>query len=350
MISAVPSPVRLANSEELRTFHDVAKALTSSLDLDQVLQTILDKMATFFRPDNWSLLIVDPKEQALSCAIAVGESSQKQKAAKVPIGEGIAGWVAAHGEPLIVSDMQSDPRFRISGSPHKAVTHSMICLPLKSKDVVLGVIQLVNCHVDSFSDRELFLLHALCDYAAIAIDNAKSVEKIQELTITDDVTGLYNARHLYKVLETEESRCRRNAQEFSVIFMDMDHFKSVNDQHGHLVGTRLLAEIGYRIKSHLRLIDYAFRYGGDEFVIVLPQTGVDAALAVAKRVQQSFREEPFLRDEGVSVIVKSSIGIACYPQDAKSANDIIVRADEQMYAVKNTTRDAIAVAGLGHIG
>jgi len=124
----------------------------------------------------------------------------------------------------------------------------------------------------------------------------------------------------------------------------------VNDQHGHLVGTRLLAEIGYRIKSHLRLIDYAFRYGGDEFVIVLPQTGVDAALAVAKRVQQSFREEPFLRDEGVSVIVKSSIGIACYPQDAKSANDIIVRADEQMYAVKNTTRDAIAVAGLGHLG
>lgn len=350
MLSAVPAPVRLANSEELRTFHDVAKALTSSLDLDQVLQTILDKMAQFFRPDNWSLLIADHKRQELTCAIAVGESLERQKTTKIAMGEGVAGWVAANGEPLIVSDMQSDPRYRMSGTPRKPATHSMICLPLKSRDVVLGVIQLVNCHVDSFTDRELFLLHALCDYAAIAIDNAKSVEKIQELTITDDVTGLYNARHLYKVLEAEVSRSRRTGQEFSVIFMDMDRFKSVNDQHGHLVGTRLLTEIGYRIKTHLRLIDYAFRYGGDEFVIVLPQTGVEAALAVAKRVQQSFRNEPFLRDEGLGVSVSSSIGIACFPNDAGSANEIIVRADEQMYAVKNSTRDAIAVVGMGNIG
>ena len=103
-----------------------------------------------------------------------------------------------------------------------------------------------------------------------------SVEKIQELTITDDCTGLYNARHLYKTLETEVYRSARFGYEFTVVFIDLDHFKQVNDTHGHLIGSKLLTEIGYLIKAQLRLIDYAFRYGGDEFVVLLPQTGKDA--------------------------------------------------------------------------
>jgi diguanylate cyclase (GGDEF)-like protein len=111
-----------------------------------------------------------------------------------------------------------------------------------------------------FNEQEVFFLQALCDYAAIAIENARWVEKIQELTITDDCTGLYNARHLYKTLETEVYRSSRFGYEFSVLFIDLDHFKSVNDTHGHLIGSRLLAEIGYLIKAQLRLIDFALRW------------------------------------------------------------------------------------------
>ena len=132
-----------------------------------------------------------------------------------------------------------------------------------------------------------FLPAGLCDYAAIAIENARSVEKIQELTITDDCTGLYNARHLYKTLETEVYRSARFGYEFTVLFIDLDHFKQVNDTHGHLIGSKLLAEIGYLIKAQLRLIDFAFRYGGDEFVVLLPQTGKDSALVVAKRLREA---------------------------------------------------------------
>src|SRR5258708_10461050 len=135
--------------------------------------------------------------------------------------------------------------------------------------------------MESFGEQEMFFLHALCDYAAIAIDNARAVEKIQELTITDDCTGLYNARHLYKTLESEVYRSARFGYEFSVIFLDLDHFKHVNDTYGHLVGSKLLQEIGFKIKSHLRLIDYAFRYGVHEFVALLPQTGKESAPAVA---------------------------------------------------------------------
>jgi diguanylate cyclase (GGDEF)-like protein len=226
-------------------------------------------------------------------------------------------------------------------------TRSIICLPVRSKQRVLGVIQLINCNMEKFGDHELFLLQALCDYAAIAIENARGVEKIQELTITDDCTGLYNARHLYKTLEGEVYRSARFGYEFSIIFIDLDHFKQVNDTHGHLVGSKLLAEIGFKIKIHLRLIDYAFRYGGDEFVILLPQTSKDSGLVVARRLQDVFRQSSLLKDEELNLNIRASMGLASYPDDAKSAHEIIRQADEMMYAVKNTTRDNIAVAQQG---
>src|SRR5216117_1880599 len=334
--------------QEITIFHDVAKALTSSLDLDSILQTIMEKMAEYFRPDTWSLLMVDEEKDELYFAIAVGTASETLKNVRLKVGEGIAGWVAKHGERLIVPDVYTDPRFakRIDEMT-KLETRSIICVPLRSKLRVLGVIQLVNVHMEHFTDQETFFLQSLCDYAAIAIENARSVEKIQELTITDDCTGLYNARHLYKTLETEVYRSARFGYEFSVIFIDLDHFKQVNDTHGHLVGSRLLAEVGYLIKAQLRLIDYAFRYGGDEFVILLPQTDKSSALVVAKRLQDMMRKTIFLGEEGLNLNVRASIGLATYPHDAKTPHDIIRQADEMMYMVKNSTRDNIGIAQRG---
>jgi diguanylate cyclase (GGDEF)-like protein len=335
-------------SQELIIFHDVAKALTSSLDLDSILQTIMEKMAEYFRPDTWSLLMVDDEHDELYFAIAVGDKAELLKNIRLKMGEGIAGWVAKHGERAVVPDAEADPRFakRIDEAT-KWETRSIVCFPLRSKLRVLGVIQLVNIDLSHFSDQEVFFLQSLCDYAAIAIENARWVERIQELTITDDCTGLYNARHLYKTLETEVYRSSRFGYEFSVLFIDLDHFKAVNDTHGHLIGSKLLAEIGYLVKAQLRLIDFAFRYGGDEFVVLLPQTGKDSALVVAKRLQNAMRGTAFCRDEGLNLNVRASIGLATYPHDARAAHDIIRQADEMMYLVKNTTRDNIGIAQQG---
>jgi diguanylate cyclase (GGDEF)-like protein len=346
--AASPEPERNRQSQELNIFHDVAKALTSMLDLDSILQAIMEKMAEYFRPDTWSLLMVDEEKNELYFAIAVGSAAEALKNVRLKVGEGIAGWVAKHGERLIVPDVLTDPRFakRIDEMT-KWETRSIICVPLRSKHRVLGVIQLVNVNMQGFSDQELFFLQSLCDYAAIAIENARSVEKIQELTITDDCTGLYNARHLYKTLETEVYRSARFNYEFTVLFIDLDHFKQVNDTHGHLIGSKLLAEIGYLIKAQLRLIDYAFRYGGDEFVVLLPQTGKDSALVVARRLRDTLRTTLFCQEEGLNLNIRASIGVATYPHDAQTPHDVIRQADEMMYLVKNTTRDNIGIAQRG---
>jgi len=347
-MSEALATARQRQLHELAIFHDVAKALTSSLNLNSVLQTIMDKVAEYFRPDTWSLLMVDEQKYELFFAIAVGDAAEMLKTVRLRIGEGIAGWVAQKGEPIIVPDVSTDPRFtRRVDDLTNLRTDSIICLPLIARSRVLGVIQLINVGPDAFGESELFFLHSLCDFAAIAIDNARSVEKIQELTVTDDCTGLFNARHLYKTLDSEVYRSARFGYEFSVIFLDLDRFKQVNDTHGHLIGSKLLREVGQLIKGRLRLIDYAFRYGGDEFVILLPQTTKEQATIACRRILDMMRAHRFLQEERLNLKLRASFGVATYPGDASNAHELIRQADEMMYLVKNSTRDNIAVARQG---
>src|SRR5579864_3496099 len=147
---------RKRHSQELNIFHDVAKALTSSLDLDSILQTIMEKMAEYFRPDTWSLLMVDEQRDELYFAIAVGDKAEALKNARLKVGEGIAGWVAKHGERAIVPDVESDPRFaKRFDQTTQWETRSIICFPLRSKLRVLGVIQLVNVDLSQFNEQEV---------------------------------------------------------------------------------------------------------------------------------------------------------------------------------------------------
>lgn len=176
------------------------------------------------------------------------------------------------------------------------------------------------------------------------------MQRIHELTITDDCTALYNARHLNFVLDTEIYRSNRYGYEFSVIFMDLDHFKLVNDHHGHLVGSKLLWMIGDIIKAHLRMIDYAFRYGGDEFVVLLPQTSKENALMVVRRIRDLLVNRVFFSEEKINVQVTASFGVASFPVDGRTRKELLRQADEAMYLVKNTTRNNIALAGQGITG
>jgi len=335
--------------EEYAVVHDMAKALTSTLQLDQVLKTVMEKVQELLAPDTWSLLLVDEKTNELYFQIATGEAASKLKDVRLKMGQGIAGWVAQSGVASIVPDVSKDPRF--SGQVDamtKMRTHSIICVPIRGKERVLGVIEIINLvGKREFDQEDMALLQAMADYSAIALENAIHVQRIHELTITDDCTDLYNVRHLNFVLDTEIYRSNRYQYEFSLIFIDLDHFKEVNDTHGHLVGSKLLREMAELIRGSLRLIDYAFRYGGDEFVILLPQTGKESANVVARRLHERVNEKKFMAEEGLNLHLTPSIGLATYPVDATTKAEMIRLADEAMYLVKNTSRNNIAVANVG---
>ena len=334
---------------EVAVFQELGKALTSSLQLDQVLRTIMEKIDEFLRPDNWSLLLLDEAKQELYFELAVGTASTALKDVRVKMGQGIAGWVAAHGETVVVPDTSKDTRFFSQvDEKTKTETQSIVAVPVKFRDTCLGVIELINCiGPDGFDARDLKLLEALSDFAAIALENARHVKRIHELTITDDCTTLYNARHMGFILETEIYRSQRYNYEFSLIFIDLDHFKQVNDTQGHLVGSRLLWEIGNALKAHCRLIDFAFRYGGDEFVLLLPQTSKESAMLVARRLHRMLRESTWLPGEGLNIKLTASMGVASYPVDSRTKEGLLHLADEAMYLAKNTSRDSVAVANVG---
>jgi diguanylate cyclase (GGDEF)-like protein len=345
--AGVPGERREAG--EVAVFQELGKALTSSLQLDQVLRTIMEKIDEFLRPDNWSLLLLDEAKQELYFELAVGKASQALKDVRIKLGQGIAGWVAQHGEVVIVPDTTKDTRFfgKVDEKT-KMETRSIVAVPVKFRDNCLGVIELINCvGVDGFDPRDLKLLEALSDFAAIALENARHVKRIHELTIKDDCTSLYNARHMGFILDTEIYRSQRYNYEFSIVFIDLDHFKLVNDTHGHLVGSRLLAEMGEALKTNCRLIDFAFRYGGDEFVILLPQTSKENAINVARRLHRLIRETVWLKNEGLNIKITPSVGLAAYPVDSKTKEGLLHLADEAMYLVKNTNRDNVAAANMG---
>ena len=357
--ASTPDPVSqtslVADSKlrDLLVFHNVARALTSSLDRDAILRTIMQQMEQFFKPETWSLLLVDEAKNDLYYAVAVGYASTDLRDLRVPMGHGLAGWVAEHGESLIVPEVSKDPRFDPRFAPLAEGSaassgfriESAICMPLRSRNCTLGVIQLFNCQLNALTDYTISFLHVLCDYTAIAIDNARAVERIQELTITDDCTGLYNIRHLYRILEEYADPSGRGSAPFSLIFIDIDHFKSVNDQHGHLVGSHILKEVGQTLRAGLRRQDIVFRYGGDEFVVLLPGAGKRAAQNVAERILKNMRSRRF--GNVLSLEIRVSVGVATWPEDGATVQEIIRSADAMMYLVKGTTRDNVAIAGRG---
>jgi diguanylate cyclase (GGDEF)-like protein len=327
--------------DDLLVFHKVARSLTSSFDLDTILRTIIEHMERFIEADLWTLLMLDEARQELYYAIAAGGEIAALRDLRVKVGEGVAGWVVEHGETLLVPEAQGDPRVTAEPGAHPQSVRSVIALPLRGRKGTHGVIEIFNPRDDQLTDYTIAFLHILADHAAIAIENAHDVARIQQLTITDDTTGLYNVRHLYEALGRELEQYRQLGMPVSVAFLDLDHFKLVNDEHGHLVGSELLARAGQRLQELSRKQDWCFRYGGDEFVILMPQTGPVGALAQATALLRELMESTFRMKNGLELRVSASVGVASAPADGSTVHAIIGVADARMYAVKASGRGAV---------
>ncbi|HBA89760.1 MAG TPA: sensor domain-containing diguanylate cyclase [Geobacter sp.] len=322
---------------------EIAKALTSCLEIRSVLETIMKQVERLISPAAWSLLLVDKESGDLVFEIAVSPVAEQLQGLRLRRGEGIAGWVALNGGPLLIPDVSSDERFQGQFDQRFSfTTQSIVCVPMKIKERVVGVIELINS-LDKlvFNQADMTILSAIADFAAIAIENARNYDRINELVITDDLTGLYNSRHFPCLIQEEVDRCVRYGMEMSLVFLDLDRLKGINDVHGHLVGSRMLSELGHLIARNIRANDRAARYGGDEFVIILPHTGKEAAMAMAANLRQRLHETDFSSDDGQPIRLTASFGVASFPEDAASREELIRAADIAMYEAKHAGRDTI---------
>ncbi len=345
-----PEIMDMRQMENLRVFHDVARALTSTLELEPLLHTIMTKMAEFFGPERWSLMLIDEEANDLYYALSAGMNSDKLDTLRVKMGEGVAGWVGQTGNPLVVPDVNVDRHWSRFAKQHPDLKlRSIAALPIRCGERTLGVMQLHNSSLDLLPEYSISFLRVLCDYAAIALQNARHVKLIHHLSITDDCTGLFNSRHLYKLLEEQIAGPVNPLvipihPHFSLVFLDLDYFKRVNDTHGHLVGSRLLGEIGALLKRTMGPQHAAFRYGGDEFVALLRGLDKADATVMVRHLRQQLNEASFLTREGLAISVTASFGVATFPQDGATLRGIIRSADAMMYKVKNSTRDDVAIA------
>jgi diguanylate cyclase (GGDEF)-like protein len=224
-------------------------------------------------------------------------------------------------------------------------TGSVLAVPLIFRGRVLGVIELVNGEGDPrFGEEDLASVMAIADFAAIAIQNARDFQRVQELTLVDEHTGLGNVRSLRKQLDAETTRAQSLGHPLSLLFLDLDHFKAVNDSHGHLVGSALLREVGGLLREELRPVDAAFRYGGDEFAVMLVEVDTKYAVLTAERILTRFRAHRFGRPSGLDLRVTASVGVAGCPEHALQSTELIEAADRAMYLVKSRGRDGLAIA------
>ena len=332
-------------TRELSFFINVGKALTSTLEFRKVLKIIMEKAERLIRCESWALLLVDESQKELSFELIKGPWLREAKKAKVRLGEGIEGVVAEKGVPSIIRDFTHDGAFKEQALLRHLKAKSVLCVPIVSKKKTLGVLEMINkLDGEPFDQDDAELLLKLVDQAAIALERSSLYQKMSDLAVTDDLTKLYNFRYLDRVLDNEIRRSQRYGSTVSLVFLDMDHFKHVNDQHGHLNGSKVLIEMAHLLIRNLRDVDIVARYGGDEFVVVLPQTSVATTRKIVDRIQEAVRKSEFLKENNLRLKLSASFGIAGFPEHAKNKTDLIRLADKAMYRAKETGRDRICLA------
>ena len=328
-------------AEQLMACVELGKAVTQTLDRERILEVILNRLSELVAAHNWTLYLLDAERDELRFELVAGLDRVAFVGTTIKLGEGIAGAVAKTGQPVLVPDAEEDPRVnRAIDRSAGFVTRSLITLPLKRCEQVIGVLQVVNPEDDSlFEDDRRPVLELIADFVAIALNNALNHERVRVLSVTDDVTGFFTARFLHQALEA----LIEAGTNTSLVFLDMDHFKRIVDGYGHPLGGKVLREVAQVIGTQLGPRDSLVRYGGDEYVILLPGQNKDAARASVERIREALVSERYLKDEGHDVKVTASFGIAHYPTDASNLEELLRNADRSLYRSKDRGKDTITV-------
>lgn len=318
---------------------EVIREVNSTLDPERVADAIVARAAQWLPAPVWVVYAVDN-------AGVRTFGSRGVTAALEPVAVAVGQWVLKHGLICAAADVRTDARF---GGTKRAAA---LAFPLECRGKTVGALVGLDKMPASREPRiaprtEAALLWAL-EPGAIALDNALRVQRAEALSVTDDLTQLYNSRYLSQVLRRETKRASRSGRPLSLLFIDLDGFKAINDTHGHLYGSRALVEAAGLIRLSARETDVVSRFGGDEFALILPDTGSEGAAAVGERIRERVHAHRFLEGDGLDIHLTVSVGVATLPDVAASTEGLIQAADEAMYHVKDHGKNGIYIAGSGN--
>jgi diguanylate cyclase (GGDEF)-like protein len=254
----------------------------------------------------------------------------------------IANWVMRNGVEFSSADLSTDPRIE-AGATGCGLGFPMMCRG-RASGALVAIDPAAASATPALGPSLLLAIRGLLEPSAIALDNAVALQRAEAQSVTDDLTLLSNSRYLNAALRRETKRASRSNRPLSLLFLDLDGFKQVNDTHGHLAGSKTLVEAAAVIRGCARETDIVARFGGDEFSLILPDTGQEGAVSVAIRIRDRLRTARFLTSDGLSVRVTASIGVATLPEVASSAEELLRAADTAMYKVKASGKDGIFVA------
>lgn len=326
-------------TEVLRTLLEVSRLISSNYPIPKVIKSICSKLRRLLNTDDCSIMILNEKSRELAFSESSGLTRWEMKNIRFTVGEGIAGWVAKHKKPVLIENVKTDPRFKVVDNQKRSMV-SMISAPLMVKRRVIGVVSLTTRHEGHvFTQDELELVVLMSAHISLALEN----NRLYEISVLDGLTNIFNRRYLEQRLLEEVAYSKRFGKPLSVILLDIDFFKRLNDTYGHQAGDYVLRKVSTSLSDALREYDVVARYGGEEFAIVLPTTPKLVGATIAERLRLAVcRQEFRFKEQQIACTI--SLGVAAFPEDGKVPDELVAAADQALYKAKESGRNQVALA------
>lgn len=318
---------------------EIGKAIGLRTDPDILLARVSEMSCSLTPATACSVMLLSQDRTKLLAKAAYGLNPSELKVC-FNVGEGVAGWVAQHGTPLLIDDVLKDSRF-VEKERAQAI-RSMVSAPMNARGEVIGVLTATNESPGAFTKGDLDLLGFIANTIALDVQNIR----LQRLSVTDALTGIFNREFLGRQLPEHLREAEKGQYPISIVMVDVDHFKSINDQYGHLVGDEVLKSVANCIGNAIRADDYVVRYGGEEFLVVLPRADVGRAWEIGERIRRQISEEQNL-SQRTTVPVTISAGVAEHhylESSAETAEALVLRADEALYLAKTRGRNRVEIS------
>ena len=331
---------------EVFALHEIAQTIGSSLNLSDTVTLVANKLRAIVPFDTCVIYLVhDPSGKAIAAHV-VGEEVEVFKRRRINIGDGITGWVIANSRSMC----NASPDLDLVGLPDEVVKRfrGVLVSPLQREDGAFGAISLYSQSRTSYTAEHVRLLESVCQHASSALNNALTYERTRESALVDPLTELPNARGFYMMLEQRIAECQRmNKEPLALVCMDIDDFKVINDKYGHSIGDRLLASVAGVVRRELRQMDILTRYAGDEFVAIMPMASTKMAGSISERMRNAVEDQLFSVRAGTMVGLGVSLGVACFPDDGETSEELLTAAARRMQRDKNSRKTFLTVAGAG---